>query len=136
MKRNTEYVLRYCGRPAFAVFKIQNIDEKYIIFWYQRHKDDLYAVETIHIFEFIKRIIIHIQEYQFKTIRYDEFYSKTRNFHDKMIILVHPKKIENMKMFNKWFLLSLNPFHNSPIIFSKCKTVMIFSYQCTRWRLS
>lgn len=75
-RQNVEYVLRYCGRPAFAASKILNIDGEYITFWYQRHEDDLFVVETIHIFEFIKRIIIHIPEYQFKTIRYYGFYSK------------------------------------------------------------
>ena len=47
--------------------------------------------------ESIKRIIIHIPEYQFKTIRYYGFYSKKSKFHDKMIMLVHPKKLNLLK---------------------------------------
>ena len=129
-KQNIEYVLRYCGRPAFAASKILKIEDEYITFWYQRHEDDLFVVETIHIFEFIKRIIIHIPEYQFKTIRYYGFYSKKSKFHDKMIMLVHPKKIEFARKFNKWFLLSLKTFNDSPLICSKCKTVMQFQYRC------
>lgn len=135
-KQNIKYVLRYCGRPAFAASKILKIDGDYITFWYQRHEDDLFVVETIHIFEFIKRIIIHIPEYQFKTIRYYGFYSKKSKFHDKMVMLVHPKKIEFARKFNKWFLLSLKTFGDSPLICSKCKTVMQFQYRCTRWRLA
>ena len=135
-KQNVEYVLRYCGRPAFAASKILNIKGDYITFWYQRHEDNLFVVETIHIFEFIKRIIIHIPEYQFKTIRYYEFYSKKSKFHDKMIMLVHPKKTEFARKFNKWFLLSLKTFNDSPLICSKCKTVMQFQYRCTEWRLA
>jgi len=100
-KQNINYVLRYCGRPAFAASKILKIEDDYITFWYQRHEDDLFVVETIHIFEFIKRIIIHIPGHQFKTIRYYGFYSKKSKFHDKMILLVHPKKIEFSKKFNK-----------------------------------
>ena len=135
-KQNVEYVLRYCGRPAFAASKILNIKGDYITFWYQRHEDNLFVVETIHIFEFIKRIIIHIPEYQFKTIRYYGFYSKKSKFHDKMIMLVHPKKTEFARKFNKWFLLSLKTFNDSPLICSKCKTVMQFQYRCTKWRLA
>lgn len=135
-KQNINYVLRYCGRPAFAASKILKIDGDYITFWYQRHEDDLFVVETIHIFEFIKRIIIHIPEYQFKTIRYYGFYSKKSKFHDKMIMLVHPKKIEFARKFNKWFLLSLKTFNDSPLICSKCKTVMQIQYRCTEWRLA
>ena len=135
-KQNINYVLRYCGRPAFAASKILKINGDYITFWYQRHEDDLFVIETIHIFEFIKRIIIHIPEYQFKTIRYYGFYSKKSKFHDKMIMLVHPKKIEFARKFNKWFLLSLKTFNDSPLICSKCKTVMQFQYRCTEWRLA
>ena len=135
-KQNIKYVLRYCGRPAFAASKILKIEDDYITFWYQRHEDNLFVVETIHIFEFIKRIIIHIHEYQFKTIRYYGFYSKKSNFHDKMIMLVHPKKIEFARKFYKWFLLSLKTFNDSPLICSKCKTVMQFQYRCTEWRLA
>lgn len=135
-KQNVEYVLRYCGRPAFAASKILNIKGDYITFWYQRHEDNLFVVETIHIFEFIKRIIIHIPEYQFKTIRYYGFYSKKSKFHDKMIMLVHPKKTEFARKFNKRFLLSLKTFNDSPLICSKCKTVMQFQYRCTEWRLA
>lgn len=135
-KQNVEYALRYCGRPAFAASKILNIKGDYITFWYQRHEDNLFVVETIHIFEFIKRIIIHIPEYQFKTIRYYGFYSKKSKFHDKMIMLVHPKKTEFARKFNKWFLLSLKTFNDSPLICSKCKTVMQFQYRCTEWRLA
>lgn len=130
-KQNVEYVLRYCGRPAFAASKILNVSEEHITFWYQRHEDDLFVVETIHIFEFIKRIIIHIPEYQFKTIRYYGFYSKRSNFHDKMVMLVHPKKIEFARKFNKWFLLSIRTFNKSPLICSKFKAVMQFQYFCT-----
>lgn len=130
-KKNVEYVLRYCGRPAFAASKILNINGNYITFWYQRHEDDLFVVETIHIFDFIKRIIIHIPEYQFKTIRYYGFYCRKSKFHDKMIMLVHPKKIEFARKFNKWFLLSVSTFNDSPLICSKCKTVMQFQYRCT-----
>lgn len=43
-KQNVEYVLRYCGRPAFAASKILNIDGDYITFWYQRHEDDFFFV--------------------------------------------------------------------------------------------
>ena len=45
-----------------------------------------------------------------------------------MVMLVHPKKIEFARKFNKWFLLSIRTFNNSPLICSKCKTVMQFQY--------
>ena len=79
-KKGIEYILRYCGRPCFAQYRIIDIDDKdYISFWYQRHEDDSFVVEKIHIFEFIARLIRHIPEPQFKTIRYYGFYSSKRH---------------------------------------------------------
>jgi len=78
-KKAISYVLRYCGRPCFAQYRIIDIDDKnYISFWYQRHEDDSFVVEKIHIFEFIARLIRHIPEPQFKTIRYYGFYSSKK----------------------------------------------------------
>ena len=53
-----------------------------------------------------------------------------------MIILIHPKKIEFAKKFNKWFLLSLKTFYDSPLICSKYKTVIQIQYQRTEWKLA
>ncbi len=73
-KATTSYILRYCGRPCFAQYRIIDIDQfDFISFWYQRHEDDLYVAQRIHIFEFIARLISHIPEPQFKTIRYYGF---------------------------------------------------------------
>ena len=130
--------------------EVISLDNIYRLFWKEEKllpTEVDYIIENVekisqpielqnNIFEFIKRIIIHIPEYQFKTIRYYGFYSKKSKFHDKMIMLVHPKKIEFARKFNKWFLLSLKTFNNSPLICSKCKTVMQFQYRCTEWRLA
>lgn len=49
-KKAISYVLRYCGRTCFAQYRIIDIDNDFIIFWYQRHEDDNFVVEKIHIF--------------------------------------------------------------------------------------
>ena len=35
-KKGIEYILRYCGRPCFAAYRIIDIADGYITFWYQR----------------------------------------------------------------------------------------------------
>ena len=49
IKGGLQYILRYCGRPVFASSRIISIKDNYITFWYQRHEDDKYVVEKIHI---------------------------------------------------------------------------------------
>ena len=43
-KNAISYILRYCGRPCFAQYRIIDIDNNdFITFWYQRHDDDKYS---------------------------------------------------------------------------------------------
>lgn len=75
-----EYVVRYTGRPAMAQSRILNYDGQTVTFWYKRHEDDKKVIESISAFDFIKRLIIHIPETQFKTVRYYGLYAKKHKF--------------------------------------------------------
>lgn len=132
-KAAISYILRYCGRPCFAQYRIIDIDvNDFISFWYQRHEDDLFVVEKIHIFEFISRLIRHIPEPQFKTIRYYGFYASHSH---KLIpfcrMLLNKIKLPFYKSLNKWRYLSLLAFNTDPLICDKCNSVMNFSYGFT-----
>ena len=65
-----KYVTRYVSRPVMAKSRILDYDETYVTFWYQRHEDDKIVIEKVHAYEFIKRLIIHIPEPNFKYIRF------------------------------------------------------------------
>ena len=132
-KKAISYVLRYCGRPCFASYRIIDIDdEDYITFWYQRHEDDNFVVEKIHIFEFIARLIRHIPEPQFKTIRYYGFYaSKSHKLFNTCKKLIPVEKIPFYKSLNKWRNLLFITFKKDPLICEKCNTVMEFDYGFT-----
>ena len=129
VKSGLEYILRYCGRPAFASSRIIKIENDYITFWYQRHKDNKYVVEKIHVYDFIKRLIMHIPEKGFKTMRYYGFYSKhhkqEKNYHK----LVNKRQFELKKQFLAWRLLSMQSFNVDPYECKKCKSTMKFCYQ-------
>lgn len=132
-KAAISYILRYCGRPCFAQYRIIDIDvNDFISFWYQRHEDDLFVVEKIHIFEFISRLIRHIPEPQFKTIRYYGFYASHSH---KLIpfcrMLLNKIKLPFYNSLNKWRYLSLLAFNTDPLICDKCNSVMNFSYGFT-----
>ena len=125
-KKAVSYVLRYCGRPCFAQYRIIDIDDNdFITFWYQRHEDDNFVVERIHIFEFIARLIRHIPEPQFKTIRYYGFYaSKKHKLYDSCKKLIDSIKLPIIKSFNRWQLLLMKSFNINPLKCDMCGNIM------------
>ncbi len=132
-KKAVEYVLRYCGRPCFAQYRIIDIDsDNNIIFWYKRHEDDKIAVERIHIFEFIKRLIRHIPDSQFKTIRYYGFYTSRKNeIYESCKKIIDKVKLSFLKTLNTWRLMSLASFDIDPLKCEKCGTTMVYQYGST-----
>ena len=63
-----------------AQSRILNYDGNTVTFWYKRHEDDKKVIESISVFDFIKLLIIHIPETQFKTVRYYGVYAKKHKF--------------------------------------------------------
>ena len=74
-KEATKYIGRYVGRPAISENRIVSYDGEYVIINYTDHKTKEYVEEKITVFEFIKRVIIHVAEKQFKMIRYYGIYT-------------------------------------------------------------
>ena len=96
------------------------------------HEDDNFVVEKIHIFEFIARLIRHIPEPQFKTIRYYGFYaSKSHKLYNTCRKLISKEKLPFYKSLNKWRNLLLITFKKDPLICDICSSVMEFDYGYT-----
>lgn len=82
-KKLVHYVLRYTGRPAMAQSRIILTYEDMVEYYYEPHEDDHLPDEkkegqvivTVHVYEFIKKLIIHIPNREFKTIKYYGLYS-------------------------------------------------------------
>ena len=131
-KKGIEYVLRYCSRPCFAEYRIIDVEDDYITFWYQRHEDHKFVVEKIHIFEFIARLIRHIPEENFKTIRYYGFYSsKSHPLYHLARKLVHVTKLAFYRSLNSWRNLMVRTFQKDPLLCS-CGATMKFLYDVPR----
>lgn len=131
-KKGVEYILRYCGRPCFASYRIIDIEDNYILFWYQRHGDNKFVVERIHIFEFIGRLIKHIPESQFKTIRYYGFYSSKKHpLYEMAKKLIDKTKTAFYKSLTKWRNLMVMSFGKDPLKCS-CGAIMKFQYRVPR----
>ena len=130
VKKGISYILRYCGRPCFASYRIIDIDDNnFISFWYQRHEDDKFVVEKIHIFEFIARLIRHIPDRHFKTIRYYGFYaSHGHSLYNTCRLLIDKIKLPFYKSLNKWRNLLILSFNFDPLKCPYCGSIMKFEY--------
>ena len=124
-----QYAIRYTGKPAMAESRILDYDGEYVTFWYQRHEDDQFVTERIHVYDFFKRLIIHIPEQNFKTVRYYGIYSKKHKFHDKMVMLIQSpiKKIRDSLI--SWRLLILKDFGIDPLDCPNCGTTMVWQFR-------
>lgn len=96
------YIIRYIARPAMAQSRITHYDGSTVSFWYQRHEDNQRVEESIPVFDFIKRLIIHIHEPQFKTLRYYGLYAKKYLHHSKLIKRLKPSTIKTRKLLSRW----------------------------------
>lgn len=124
IKAGIKYVVRYTGRPVMAQSRIINYDGKNVTFYYQRHEDNQRVEETISALDFIKRLIIHIPDTEFKMIRYYGIYSKKHKFHDKMIMMFNKQQLKMQKMMNRWQLSIISDFHHNPLNCPCCNCEM------------
>lgn len=124
-----EYAVRYTGKPAMAESRILDYDGEYITFWYQRHEDNKLVKECIHVYDFFKRLIIHIPDENFKTVRYYGIYSKKHKFHDKMIMLVKSQIHKLRNSLNSWRMMIIKDFNIDPLTCPKCGNLMLWQYR-------
>ena len=86
IKNVTKYIARYAGHPAIAESRITNVDfvNHTITYYYDPHDDDHIELPedklgrqfvTESIYDFIIKLIIHIPDKGFHTVRYYGFYA-------------------------------------------------------------
>lgn len=113
-----KYIIRYTGRPAMAQSRIINYDGEFVTFYYDRHTDYHRVTETVHAFELIKKLIIHIPDEQFKMIRYYGIYSKKHQHSSKLYLLVSREKQQFLKNHSHWRARLLQSFGIDPLVCS------------------
>lgn len=102
IKSTVKYVIRYAGKPAMAQSRILNYDGEFITFWYDRHEDNQRVEETIHAYDFIKRLIVHIYDRYFNVVRYYGLYAKKHKNQDKLITMLKPHIAKIRKQLANW----------------------------------
>jgi hypothetical protein len=117
-RKAIQYVVRYTGRPAMAQSRILNYDGSTVTFWYQRHEDNKKVIECISAFDFIKRLIVHIHEPQFKTVRYYGLYARKHKFSHLLFKMLSESKRKFHSRYSHWRERILLSFNRDPL---KCQ---------------
>lgn len=104
ISQTINYVVRYTGRPAMAQSRILDYDGTFVKYYYDRHEDGKRIYETIYVFEFIKRLIKHIPDKNFKVVRYYGLYAKEHKHSKKIFKLLNEIQIEIRQQLRKWNL--------------------------------
>ena len=86
-----KYIGRYIGRPAIAESRILDYDGENVTFKYTRHDDNKEIIDTVPVYEFIKKLIIHIPEKNFKMIRNFGIYSRRSKGKNNFIKMMDDK---------------------------------------------
>lgn len=119
-----KYITRYTNRPAMAESRIINYDPNIpsVTYYYDRHEDGKRVTETVHPFELIKKLIIHIPEKGFNMTRYYGIYAmkKQKSRHLKRI---KEKLTKPLKWADKLFKF----FNKNPLICS-CGNKLKYQY--------
>jgi hypothetical protein len=102
IRQTINYVVRYTGRPAMAQSRILNYDGTYVTYYYERHEDGKRVEEKIHVYEFIKRLIKHIPDKNFKVVRYYGIYAKEHKHSKKIFKLLNENIIKIKELLRKW----------------------------------
>jgi len=96
------YIIRYTGRPVMAESRIIKYDKKKktIRYYYEDHKTDERVEVEEHIFTFMKKLIQHIPETQFKMIRYCGLYATCDHIHKPAMERMREKSRRPKKEFS------------------------------------
>lgn len=122
-----KYVGRYVGRPVIAESRILAYDGVNVTFEYVRHEDNEKIIETVHAYDFIKKLIIHIPEKNFKMVRYFGIYARRSNKTKDFIKMFEDKICKLRRSLNRWEYRIMAAFGVDPKKCHKCGTKMIFN---------
>ena len=121
-----KYIGRYLGRPVIATSRIDSYDGDSVTFHYNRHEDNKYVVETIPAIDFIKRLIRHIPQKNFKMIRYGGLYARHREEDKRLYRAVSMQKKRLFLSFTQWRTAILTSFGYDPLKCPNCGHDMEF----------
>lgn len=121
------YISRYLGRPVIALNRIDSYDGQYVTFHYNRHEDNAYVRKTLPVLDFIRLLIQHIPEKNFKMTRYYGLYARHREIDKALYKAIHKSKHHIFQSFTKWRADILLSFGYDPLICPECGHLMLIT---------
>ena len=121
-----KYISRYLGRPVIALRRIDSYDGETVTFHYNRHEDNAFIRKTIPAIDFIKLLMQHIPEWNFKMIRYYGLYARHRDKDKTLYKAIHTSKHPFLLSFMKWRNNIILSFGYDPLKCPHCNKGMIF----------
>lgn len=115
VKDSIDYIVRYTGKPPMAQSRILDYDGNFVTFYYERHEDGKRVTEKLSAIDFIKRLIVHIPDEQFKMVRYYGLYAKKHKNAPKLFLLVSKQKKKFWKQLSNWRNRLLLAFDIDPL---------------------
>jgi hypothetical protein len=113
------YIVRYIGRPIIAQSRITGYDGKSVTFTYTPHGSDEIVTETVSVFDFIKKLIIHIPDKSFRMIRYYGFYCAKSSKHEqysRRVKRINPSMLNTLReVYKSWRRRISQSFWYDPI---------------------
>jgi hypothetical protein len=120
LKQTVNYILRYISRPVIAKKRILKFEDNMVTFCYEDHTTSKYMEKTIHVHEFISRVIIHIPDKYFNMVRYYGFYAKPNDLN----LYRKPFYIKGLKeLLRTWRWRIIASFNKDPLLCT-CGTCM------------
>lgn len=133
VQKAAEYVARYAGHPAMSEARILDIDETKhtITYYYDPHEDEHSDVlqgrqiVTESVFKFISKLILHIPDKHFHTIRHCGFYAnRSRHRQTTQRKLYHHDTIKRLKKHLDW-RYNLNYIYKYDVLLCVCGATMV-----------
>lgn len=122
-----DYVVRYVGRPVMAQSRITDYDlvNKTVSYWYGRHEDGVRVDICESVIDFMKKLILHVPDDQFKMIRYYGVYASVKK-KARALVKVMTQRLFRASLFKKnWRDFLIHTFHHDPLL-CKCGHNMEF----------
>ncbi|MDR3766559.1 MAG: transposase, partial [Butyricicoccus sp.] len=115
------YEFRYLSRPVIALNRIDSYDEVQVTFHYNRHEDNAYVRKTIPALDFVRLLIQHIPDKNFKMTRYYGLYARHRETDKALYKAVSKSKYHLLRSFTKWRNDILLSYGYAPLNYPNCR---------------
>ena len=97
-----------------------------VTFHYNKHEDNSFVKKTLPAIDFIKLLILHIPEKNFKMTRYYGLYARHREIDNQLHKAVPKSKHRILLDFNTWRKLFLLTMGYDPLQCPNCRHEMVF----------